>query len=85
MLTYENDGTYLLKLVVVLLLGTMWLKLQNPLSWHGVPFGAFPLGTIVGLVAVKLFEKDQLNRKILYAVLVIVTVICYFLPAGIVI
>lgn len=80
----ESDGTYFLKLVVVVLLGTLWLKLAQPLSWHGIPFGGFPLGAFVGLIGIAFLEKNQTDRKIWYAVLIIVTIISYFMPAGIV-
>lgn len=80
----ESDGTYFLKLIVVVLLGTLWLKFAQPLSWQGIPFGSFPLGTIIGLAGISLLEKNQTDRKIWYAVLIIVTIVSYFLPAGIV-
>lgn len=81
----EADGVYFLKLVVVVLLSTLWLKLAVPMSWNGIPLGAFPLGALLALVGIKLLEKDQTDRKIWFAVLVVVTIISYFVPAGIVI
>jgi hypothetical protein len=81
----EADGVYFLKLVVVVLLGTLWLKLATPLSWHGVPLGGFPVGAMVTLISIHLFEKDPYDRKIWFAVLLVVTIISYFVPAGIVI
>lgn len=81
----EGDGVYFLKLVVVVLLGTLWLKLAVPMEWSGIPVAAFPLGALLALVAIRLFEKNQYDRKIWFAVLVIVTILSYFIPAGIVI
>lgn len=81
----EGDGVYFLKLVVVVLLGTLWLKFTTPLSWHGIPLSAFPLGALIAFVGIKLYEKDQLDRKIWYAVLLVVMIISYFVPAGVVI
>lgn len=81
----ENDSLYFLKLIVVVILGTLWLKLSQPLSWGGVPFGGLPLGLVLGLVGIKLFEKNPYDRKIWYAVLIVVAIISYFVPAGIVI
>ncbi len=81
----EGDGVYFLKLVVVVLLGTLWLKLATPLSWNGIPFGAFPLGALIAVVGIKLYEKNQYDRKIWYAVLLVVMIISYFVPAGVVI
>ncbi len=46
---------------------------------------AFPLGGLIVAVLVKTMEKDPLNRKIWFAVLLIVMIISYFVPAGVVI
>lgn len=81
----EGDGVYFLKLVVVVILGTLWLKLAIPMEWNGIPVAAFPFGALLALVAIRLFEKNQYDRKIWFAVLVIVTILSYFVPAGIVI
>ncbi|HEU5121748.1 MAG TPA: hypothetical protein VFT59_02790 [Candidatus Saccharimonadales bacterium] len=81
---FETDGTYFLKLVVFVLLGTLWLKFQHPMTWLGVPIHGVPVGMLLGLVLVRQFEKMQSDRKIWYAILLVVTIICYFVPAGIV-
>ena len=81
----EADSVYFLKLVVVVILSTLWFKFATPLSWNGVPFAAFPLGALLAFVLIKLYEKDQYDRKIWFAVLIVVTIISYFVPAGIVI
>ncbi|MGB3945943.1 MAG: hypothetical protein WBK76_03845 [Candidatus Saccharimonadales bacterium] len=82
---FESDSTYFLKLVVVVLLGTLWLKFSDPFTLSGFMFTAIPLGIIAGFLIVRAFEPHQLDRKIWYAVLLIVGVITYFVPAGIVI
>lgn len=83
---FEPDGVYLFKLVVVTLAGLLWVRLSNPLLIGGVvPVGAFPAGALVVLVLIAWLEKAQFNRKILYAVLVVVTIIGFFLDAGIVV
>lgn len=82
---FETDGTYFLKLVVFVLLGTLWLKFQQPVQWLSIPLYAIPVGLLVGLILVRQFEKHQADRKIWYAILLVVTIICYFVPAGIVI
>lgn len=81
----EGDGVYFLKLVVVVILGTLWLKFTTPLNWNGLPLAAFPLGALIAITAIKMFERDQYNRKIWFAVLLVVMIISYFVPAGIVI
>lgn len=82
--SFETDSTYFLKLVVFVLLGTLWLKFQQPVSWMGLPLNGIPLGMLVGLLLVGKFEKYQSDRKIWYAILIVVAIICYFVPAGIV-
>lgn len=82
---FESDSTYLLKLVVFVLLGTLWLKFQSPITIGSMPLNGLPIGLLVGLLLVAKFEKYQFNRKIWYAILLVVTIICYFVPAGIVI
>ncbi len=82
---YESDGTYFLKLIVCLLLGTLWLKFNAPLVVGSAPFTGVPVGLMLGLLLISKFEKFQYNRKIWYAILIIVAVVSYFLPMGIVI
>jgi hypothetical protein len=82
---FESDSTYFLKLVVFVLLGTFWVKFQTPVTWLGLPLSAVPVGFLVGLVLVRQFEKYQADRKIWYAILVVITILCYFAPSGIVI
>lgn len=81
----ETDSSYLLKLVVVLILGAIWVRLATPVSWGGIPFGAIPIGLIIGLIGVKLVEKQQVNRKIWYVVLIVVALVTYGADKGIVI
>lgn len=81
---FESDSTYFLKLVVFTLLGTLWIKFAQPVVWLGIPLRGLPLGLLAGLFLVSKFEKYQSDRKIWYAILLVVTIICYFVPAGIV-
>lgn len=82
---FESDGTYFLKLVVFVLLGTFWLKFGQPIVWLGLPINGIPVGILIGLLLVSRFEKYQSDRKIWYAILLVVGIISYFVPAGIVI
>lgn len=81
----ETDGTYFLKLVICILLGTFWIKFNTPIVWLGLTFNAIPLGCIVGLFLVHKYEGLQFDRKIWYVVITLVTITSYFLPAGIII
>lgn len=78
----EADSTYFLKLVVCVLLGTIWFRLGAPITIGGIYIGAIPVGLIVGLVLINRLEKIQSDRKIWYAVLIVMTVISYFWAAG---
>ena len=82
---FESDSTYFLKLVVIVLLGTLWLKFANPFMVGGFQFTAIPLGIVLGFLIVRAFEHHQEDRKIWYAVLLVVGVISYFVPAGIIV
>lgn len=82
---FESDSTYFLKLVVFVLLGTLWLKFGQAMSWMGVPLHGIPLGLFIGILLIWKFESHQSDRKIWYVTLLLVTLICYFVPAGIVI
>ena len=81
----ERESSYFLKLVIFLLLATLWIKFQSPLEWMNIPINAIPLGIIIGLILIQFIEKYQFNRKIWYAVLLTVGIISYFVPAGIII
>ncbi|HEX6416262.1 MAG TPA: hypothetical protein VFZ62_01940 [Candidatus Saccharimonadales bacterium] len=82
---FESDGTYFLKLVVFVLLGTFWLRFAQPVEWMGFTLTAIPVGMILGLFLVNRFEKYQADRKIWYAILIIVTIVCAFSPTGVII
>ena len=58
----ETDNVYFLKILVYLVLGTVWVKYNG--------FVVLPLGLILGIV---LAQKDHfaIDRKIEYAVLVV--------------
>lgn len=81
----EADSVYFLKLIIVVLLSTLWIKFGSSLSWNGFVVTAIPVGALIALVAIRAFEKNSYDRKIWFAVLIVVTLISYFVPAGIVI
>lgn len=82
---FETDSEFFLKLIVCVLLGTFWLKFGQPTAIGGVRITALPIGLLLGLVIVNRFEHFQSDRKIWYAILVVIGIISYFVPAGIVI
>lgn len=82
---FESDSTYFLKLVLCVIFGTLWVKFASPFVWFGVPFYGIPMGLFAGLLITRRYEKDQQDRKIAYAILLLTALISYFLPLGIVI
>jgi hypothetical protein len=73
----ELDGVYVLKLLLYVLLGSMWLKLSNSES---ISFGV-PVGLIIGLIFTA-HEHFQIDRKIEYAALLVAMLFGYFAPYG---
>lgn len=82
---FESDGEFFLKLIVCVLLGSFWLKFGQPFTLGAVRVTAIPVGLLLGLIIVNRFERFQSDRKIWYAILVVIGVLSYFVPAGIVI
>lgn len=80
----ESDSSYFLKLVLFVILGTLWIKFQEPLmitddfALRGVPLGLF-----VGMIFAS-HDHFQIDRKIEYAILLIMTIASLYLPVGIV-
>ncbi|HSX29308.1 MAG TPA: hypothetical protein VLE73_01980 [Candidatus Saccharimonadales bacterium] len=73
----ELDGVYILKLLLYVLLGSMWIKITAGGSLN-IPL---PIGVIIGLVFAT-HEHFQIDRKIEYAVLLIAMLFGYFAPYG---
>lgn len=82
--TDEADSVYFLKIVLFIVLGSLWIKFAIPLEIGQFTLSAFPLGLFLGLLFAS-HDHFQVDRKIEYAVLIVVAVITYFLPAGIIV
>jgi len=80
----ESDGQYLLKLIVVIILGTFWFKFGHVFYLGDFAVTGVPLGMLIGLLLVDKLEVHQDDRKIWYAILILVGIISYFLPMGVV-
>ncbi len=73
----EQDSVYFLKLVLCLILGSMWLKINK-----GVEFQfPIPVGLLIGLALVQ-HEHFRIDRKIEYALLLVAAFIGFWLPIG---
>lgn len=80
--TPETDGAYFLKIVILIIVGSLWIKFAHPLKLGVVQLNGFPLGLFIGLLLVSR-DRYQIDRKIGYALLVLTVILTYFLPAGI--
>lgn len=78
----EKDSTYFLKLVLYIVVASIWLKFSSPIILGPLTFSALPLGLGFGLLFAS-HEHFAIDRKIEYAILLVMTVVTYFLPAGI--
>lgn len=73
----EADGVYLLKLVLYLVIGSLWVKAS-----HGESIDVgLPIGFAIGLIFT-MHEHFQIDRKIEYAVLLVAMLVGYFAPYG---
>jgi hypothetical protein len=73
-LSGETDGAYLLKLTLYVIFGSLWLGFREPLSFFGLQIASLPVGLCVGLIFAS-HEHFQVDRKVEYAVLIVVAVI----------
>jgi hypothetical protein len=75
----EVDGVYILKLVLYVVLGSLWLKLGSN-SNLDTTF-PLPLGLAVGLIFAS-HEHFRIDRKIEYAVLIVAALVGLMAPYG---
>lgn len=73
----QSDSAYFLKLVLYLILGSLWLKVGDGQSWQ-VPI---PVGAIFGFVLAS-HEHFRIDRKIEYALLLVAMLIGFWAPIG---
>ncbi len=71
------EGVYLFKMVLYLLLGSMWVKVSAGADLT-VPI---PVGLIAGLIFAT-HEHFRIDRKIEYAVMLVAMLFGYFAPYG---
>ncbi len=72
----EIDSVYFLKLVMYLIIGSFWVRIDR--NGTVIPV---PVGLIVGLIFAS-HEHFQLDRKIEYAVLLMAMFVGLWLPLG---
>lgn len=74
----DFEQAYFLKLVLFLVLGSMWLKVSDGQSWQ-VPI---PVGFILGM-ALAMHDHFKIDRKIEYAILLVAALVGFWAPIGI--
>lgn len=73
----QTDTTYFLKLVLYIIVGSIWVKIAK----DGTTQIPIPVGLIVGLVLASR-EHFKMDRKIEYAILLIAMLVGFWAPIG---
>ncbi len=73
---YEPDAIYILKLVLYLILGSLWLRFTK-----GDMTVPLPIGFLVGLFFART-DRQPFDRKMAYAILLLSMFIGFWLPIG---
>jgi hypothetical protein len=73
-----TDGAFVLKLVLYVILGSLWLKLHHDGSDISIPL---PVGLLVGLIFTS-HEHFRIDRKIEYGVLIVAALLGMIAPYG---
>ncbi len=76
--TKNFEDAYFLKLVLFMVLGSLWLKVSDGQSWQ-VPI---PVGFILGM-GLAMHDHFRIDRKIEYAILLVSMFIGFWAPIGI--
>lgn len=74
----EPDSIYFLKLVVYLILGSLWVKISDGQTSQT----PIPAGFLLGLVFAS-HDHIQLDRKVGYAILLVAMLVGFWAPFGI--
>jgi len=75
----ESDALYVLKLILYLVVGSQWLKIQTKTgAQYPIPYGA-----LIGLIFA-LHDHFKIDRKIEYAVLIVAMFIGFWVPIGLI-
>jgi hypothetical protein len=73
----ELDSTYILKVLMYLIVGSLWLKVTLK-SGSEMPL---PVGALIGLLFAA-HDHFQIDRKIEYAVIIVAMFIGFWIPTG---
>jgi hypothetical protein len=76
----EPDSAYFLKLVMYLIIGSQWVRIESLPDWS-VPI---PAGLLIGLFFAS-HDHFRMDRKIEYALLLVSTFVSFWLPLGLIV
>ena len=77
--TNELDSVYVLKLVMYLILGTLWLRVGHA-DGNTIPL---PVGLAIG-IAFAMHDHFKIDRKIEYAVLLVAMLVGFWAQIGLI-
>ncbi len=76
--TPELDSVFFLKIVMYLVMGSMWVRLVNPDMTDQVPI---PVGLLLGLIFVS-HDHFRIDRKIEITVLLVSALVGFWVQTG---
>lgn len=76
----EPDSAFLLKVVMYLVIGAQWLRIEKFPDWQ-IPI---PVGLLIGLFYAS-HDHFKLDRKMEYVLLLLVSFVSFWLPIGIIV
>ncbi len=77
--TQELDSVYMLKLVLYLIIGAQWIRLENHSGATQIPI---PIGLIVGMLFAA-HDHFKIDRRIEFAVLLIAMFVGFWTQVGV--
>jgi hypothetical protein len=75
----ELDSVYLLKLVLYLIIGAQWIRLQNVNGTTQIPI---PIGLIIGVLFAS-HDHFRIDRKIEFALLLVAMFVGFWTQVGV--
>ena len=77
----ESDSVFFLKVLFYVLIGTFWIRI----SQNGIENTSFsiPVGMMIGVFFAH-HDHFKIDRKIEFVILIIATILSYYLPIGLV-
>jgi hypothetical protein len=76
--TAQLDSVYLLKIVLYLIVGTLWLRMRFAPEGSQIPL---PIGAGIGILFA-MHDHFKIDRKVEYAVLLIAMLVGFWTQAG---